>query len=152
RSDIAAAFRIPESEIRVVREGPDPSFRPVEDRAALRAVLERYRLPADTPLVLYVGGISPHKNLPGLFPAPARPLPSPGPAWHAVLVGDYENDSFFGCHQELVELGRRLGLDGRVTFTGFVPDEHLVALYSAATLLVLPSFNEGFGLPVVEAM
>jgi glycosyltransferase involved in cell wall biosynthesis len=39
-----------------------------------------------------------------------------------------------------------------VTFTGFVPDEQLAALYNATTMLVLPSFNEGFGLPVVEAM
>jgi glycosyltransferase involved in cell wall biosynthesis len=39
-----------------------------------------------------------------------------------------------------------------VTFTGFVPDGELVELYNAATMLVLPSFNEGFGLPVAEAM
>ena len=40
----------------------------------------------------------------------------------------------------------------RVTFTGFVPDEDLVVLYNDATMLVLPSMSEGFGLPVVEAM
>ncbi len=51
-----------------------------------------------------------------------------------------------------MELARKLGLSARVTFTGYVPDEHLVILYHAATGLVLPSMNEGFGLPVVEAM
>jgi glycosyltransferase involved in cell wall biosynthesis len=69
-----------------------------------------------------------------------------------VLVGDHTDDSFYGCYEELVALCRQLELTERVTFTGFVPDEHLVALYNAATLVVLPSFNEGFGLPVVEAM
>jgi glycosyltransferase involved in cell wall biosynthesis len=39
-----------------------------------------------------------------------------------------------------------------VTFTGFVPDERLAVLYNAATVLALPSFDEGFGLPAVEAM
>jgi glycosyltransferase involved in cell wall biosynthesis len=39
-----------------------------------------------------------------------------------------------------------------VTFTGFVPDEHLAVLYNAATVLALPSLDEGFGLPAVEAM
>jgi glycosyltransferase involved in cell wall biosynthesis len=39
-----------------------------------------------------------------------------------------------------------------VTFTGYVPDADLVHLYQAASCLVLPSRDEGFGLPVVEAM
>ena len=72
--------------------------------------------------------------------------------WHVVLVGDYHGDSFLGCFKELTSLVHSLGLGDRVTFTGFVPDEHLVVLYNAATMLVLPSKGEGFGLPVVEAM
>ena len=40
----------------------------------------------------------------------------------------------------------------RLTFTGFASDEDLLMLYNMATLLVLPSLSEGFGLPVVEAM
>jgi glycosyltransferase involved in cell wall biosynthesis len=72
--------------------------------------------------------------------------------WHLVLVGDYAGDSFLGCHGELVELVRSLGLTDRVTFTGFVPDADLVLLYNAADMLVLPSKGEGFGLPAIEAM
>jgi glycosyltransferase involved in cell wall biosynthesis len=49
-------------------------------------------------------------------------------------------------------LGQELGLSERVTFTGYLPDDELVLLYNAATLVILPSFSEGFGLPVVEAM
>ena len=72
--------------------------------------------------------------------------------WHAVLVGDYQHDSFWGCYNELLELRRELELTERVSFTGFVSDEDLLLLYNTATLLVLPSMSEGFGLPVVEAM
>ena len=46
----------------------------------------------------------------------------------------------------------KLGLAGKVTFTGYVPDNDLVYLYNAAVLFVLPSLEEGFGLPAVEAM
>lgn len=45
-----------------------------------------------------------------------------------------------------------LGLEPHVTFTGYVADEHLPALYSGADLFAFPSLYEGFGLPVLEAM
>ena len=147
KAEIAAAFRCPPSRIHVVTEGPGEGFRPLDDPTAVRAVRERYRLP-DRPLVLYVGGISPHKNLQGLLRARAK-MRQP---CHVVLVGDHQGDAFHGCYQELVTLTRARGLEEEVTFTGFVPNDDLVALYNAATLLVLPSFDEGFGLPVVEAM
>lgn len=150
RARVAAAFGRPESAIAVVPEGPSGIFRPLPASKALGSVLERYRLPHALPLVLYVGGISPHKNLAGLLEAFARVVretPS-----HLALVGDTSGDSFFGCHLKLLEERRRLGLEATVTFTGFVPDEDLVALYNAAAAFVLPSFEEGFGLPAVEAL
>lgn len=150
RARIAAAFRRPESSIPVVGEGPGDSFRPLDDPAAVRRVLERYGLPGALPLLLYVGGISPHKNLDGLLHAMAR-IQDERPS-HLAIVGDHAGDSFHGCYPELLELRGRLGLEPRVTFTGFVPDEDLVVLYNAATVLAMPSFDEGFGLPAVEAM
>lgn len=149
RTRIAAAFRRPESEIAVVSEAPGAPFRPLSDRATARHVLEDYDLPTDERLVLYVGGISPHKNLDGLLHAFARLADRPA---HLAIVGDHSGDSFLGCYPELVRLRDRLGLESAVTFTGFVPDEHLAVLYNAATVLALPSFDEGFGLPAVEAM
>lgn len=151
RGQIAAAFGYPEAAIRVIPEGTDPAFRPTADREMVARVLAQYQLPAGCPLILYVGGISPHKNLEGLVRALAREE-AVAQAWHLALVGDYADDSFHSCYRGLSDLCRGLGLQGRVTFTGYVPDDHLVALYNAATMLVLPSFSEGFGLPVVEAM
>jgi glycosyltransferase involved in cell wall biosynthesis len=152
RAQVAAAFRVPASAIHVITEGPHESFRPLDDRDLLARVRHRYHLPAEVPLLLYVGGISPHKNLQGLLQAidQLRAL-HPDP-WHVALVGDHSNDSFHGCYRELTELTQRLALGDRVTFTGYVPNDDLVALYNTATLMVLPSFCEGFGLPVVEAM
>lgn len=152
RRQIASAFGLQEDSIAVVSEGPDPIFRPLADATTVDAARARYALPAAAPLILYVGGISPHKNLQALLRAAAIvQRKEPGP-WHVVLVGDYKGDSFLGCYRELSEMVRTLGLVNRVTFTGFVPDEDLVLLYNAAAMLVLPSKGEGFGLPVVEAM
>lgn len=149
RSRIASSFRCPESAIHVITEGPDPLFRPIDVTSRCAEMRGRYDLPADVPLILYVGGISPHKNIQGLLHALVQLERLP---WHLVLVGDYANDSFWDCYRELVGLAEALGLAGRVTFTGYVPDDQLLILYNAAMMLVLPSLSEGFGLPVVEAM
>ena len=149
RQQIAAAFSLREDSITVVSEGPDAGFVP---RAADAAAGARHAIPFGARLILYVGGISPHKNLQALLRAAARVRQQEPDGWHVVLVGDYKGDSFLSCYRELVELARSLGLEERVTFTGFVPDDDLVLLYNAATMLVLPSKGEGFGLPVVEAM
>lgn len=149
RAQLAKVFRLRESTIEVIPEGPDTCFRPLEANPQAAAIRERYAVPADVPLILYVGGISPHKNLQGLLRALAQIADS---TWHLVLVGDYAGDSFWGCYQEVLGLAKGLGLAERVTFTGFVPDADLLVLYNAATMLVLPSMSEGFGLPVIEAM
>lgn len=148
RAELSAALRCPPSAIQVISEAPGPEFRPLTDRKRIEAALARYGIAPRRPLILYVGGISPHKNLHGLLHALCG-IRTPS---ELVIVGDYAQDSFHTCYDELRVLCATLGLEGRVTFTGFVPDEDLVALYNAATLLVLPSLAEGFGLPAVEAM
>ncbi|MCE5360650.1 MAG: glycosyltransferase, partial [Acidithiobacillus sp.] len=55
--------------------------------------------------------------------------------------------------QRLLRLAREAGLDeDDLLLTGYVPDDDLVALYNACALFVFPSWHEGFGLPVLEAM
>lgn len=150
RARLCAVFGYRPDEVQVVTEAAGRAFRVMDDaqRPAVAATLAAHALPEDRPLVLYVGGISPHKNLESLLDAMVR-LP---PDVHLVLVGDHESDSFRGCHADLVTRLDRLGVRDRVTFTGFVPEDDLVRLYNAARVLVLPSLDEGFGLPVVEAM
>ena len=148
RTQLATVFRRPISAIDVITEGPAPCFNQLDRIESAGTVLGRYDLPNHVPLILYVGGISPHKNLERLLGAANRVK---GP-WHLALVGEYSNDSFFSSYNEVLELSRKLDIVDRVTFTGHVPDTDLVILYNLATMLVLPSLSEGFGLPVVEAM
>lgn len=152
RTQLARVFGMPASEIAVVSEGADPIFQPTPESATEATdVRARYGLPAKGALLLYVGGLSPHKNIDGLLRAVAALPPSLSP-WHLAIVGDVANDTFLTCYHALHAQALEPGLAGRVTFTGFVPDEQLAALYRACTALVLPSFSEGFGLPVLEAM
>jgi len=109
-------------------------------------------LPAEARYLLYVGGFSPHKNLPSLL-AIFRELQS-RPQFsdlRLILVGDHQGDVFYSCYRQLVEQVQGMGLGGSVLFPGHIGDADLVAVVNLAQALVLPSQSEGFGLPAVEA-
>ena len=149
RGRIAEEMGIPVEHIFVTPEGPSPAFSPPADRVPLERWLAKRGLPTDAPYLLYVGGFNPHKNVIGLVRALGRI--SPPEDLHLILVGDYQGDVF---HGNLTAIRREIalaGLSDRVLWAGFVPDEDLRDLYAGAQALVLPSLEEGFGLPAVEA-
>jgi glycosyltransferase involved in cell wall biosynthesis len=139
-----------DTKIDVISEAPGKEFRKLVPGEVVEAV-RRFELKEDDPFLLYVGGISPHKNLGSLVKAFCR-LKESFPALKLVLAGDYERDSFFSDFHQVTELAKNLRIMDHIVFTGYVTDSELAALYNAATLFVFPSFQEGFGLPAVEAM
>lgn len=149
RRDLARWYGVSAERARVVRWGPAPCFTAARSTDQARDVLRRHGLSLDEPYILYVGGLSPHKNLPRLIEAFARA----GAAAHArlAIVGDF-GDVF---HTEVPALRAaiaRHGLEDRARLTGFVPDAELAHLYQHAVALAQPSLMEGFGLPPIEAM
>jgi glycosyltransferase involved in cell wall biosynthesis len=140
--------------IDVVSEAADPRFKPETDMAKRAAARERAGLPADARLIVYVGGLAPHKNIPGLLRGLSLAIEKGDiDDVHLALVGDLAGDGFHSHHEELMALVEAdTRLQGRVHFTGFVSDEDLVSLYSDALAVTMPSFSEGFGLPAIEAM
>ena len=112
------------------------------------SISQRYEIAAKLPYWLYVGGLSPHKNLLRLIEAFSL---LPNTIGQLVIVGDF-GDTF---HTHIPELRQKVadcGVTDRVVFTGFVPDDALAVLYRKAQAVVLPSLWEGFGLPAAEAM
>lgn len=155
RRDIIEAFSFAPERVRVVADAVDPSFLPSTDPAESAAALARYGIRSTERFLLYVGGISPHKNLATLVRAFERwrnSAAAQGTPVSLVIVGDYVSDVFHSSYVEIRQLIDEAGLAPFVGLTGFVPDADLRHLYSAAQALVLPSFYEGFGLPVLEAM
>ena len=99
------------------------------------------------PFLLFVGVIEPRKNIEGILHAFYELKDTLLKRHRLVIVGKkgWKCGSIFS----LIE---SLGLRDRVIFTGYVPDEDLVNFYNAADILLYPSFYEGFGIPIVEAM
>jgi glycosyltransferase involved in cell wall biosynthesis len=148
RRDLLAWFGLPPGRVVVVGEGADAAFRPTPEGPDSDAILRKYRIVPGARFVLYVGGLSPHKNLLRWIEAFAAGAPADV---GMVLVGDL-GDVFHTHVPELRAAVERHGLGNRVVFTGFVPDAELAYLYGRAYCLVQPSLMEGFGLPPIEAM
>lgn len=152
RQAILDHFGLAPERVRAVPEAPDPIFQPRANPRDAAELLPECHLPRRARYLLYVGGLSPHKNLPLLLAAFQRLVAEPVfDGVHLLLVGDHVGDVFYSAYPDLCAAVRRDGLAGRVHFTGFVPDEVLVDLYNGAELVVLPSLEEGFGLPAFEA-
>lgn len=139
KSCIERVYGYPGERIHVAMEAASPAFGMTSEH------------PPKQDFLLTVGGISPNKNLARLIEAFAK-LRNKTPDTRLVLVGDYEGDRFKSSHGALRELIVRLGLEERVEFAGFVPDPELAEMYRRTRLFVMPSLDEGFGLPAVEAM
>jgi glycosyltransferase involved in cell wall biosynthesis len=142
KRDLTERYGTPQEKIAVVPEAPAAGFAPLSDAAS-------QPLPADVrePFILAVGNLEPRKNLGGLIEAFGELVRHRGFAGSLVIAGKNKYQA------ELVPATvARLGLQGRVIFTGFVDDPTLRLLYNRAALFVYPSLYEGFGLPPLEAM
>jgi glycosyltransferase involved in cell wall biosynthesis len=144
--DIQELLGLENKEITVTYLAPRPMFRPIDKEVALEQVRKKHPR-VYKPYLLFVGTLEPVKNLTNLVKAYGLALASETVVQDLVIVGQ----KGWGEHP-LYALIDGLGLSHRVVFTGYVPDEDLPYLYSAADALIFPSLYEGFGLPIVEAM
>jgi len=137
---------MPAERISVVPLGVDHrQYRPSEVPASFRS---RYELPECHRYVMYVGSEDPRKNLEALWRAFAIALQA-DPGLRLLKVGPAHSQLE---RRRLVSLADQLGVGGAVRFLDYVPEEDLPLLYNAASVCVVPSHYEGFGLPVLEAM
>jgi glycosyltransferase involved in cell wall biosynthesis len=137
RDDMVDTLGLEPSRIDVVPHG----VRQVERDATPEPVLRERLALGDRPVVLCVSGKRTHKNLATLVRAVAT--------LEAVLVVPGSPTSH---EAELRRLASELGIAERVRFPDWLDDDELEGLYRLAACFVLPSFEEGFGLPVLDAM
>lgn len=142
KRDIMRLFKVGEEKVIVTYLAAAPEFRPIPSHECQ----DVQKIVGPDPFILTVGTLEPRKNLKGLIQAFAR-LGELLPSVRLVHVGS--QGWFF---DDIVTEATRCGVEDRVLFLGRVPQEQLVKLYNLAALFVYPSFYEGFGLPVLEAM
>ena len=150
RRDLVELMGVAQERVTVLYPGVESRFKPVKDAAVLDAVRMRYALPER--FILGLSTLQPRKNFDGLIES-----------FHQLLCEKRRQPELDNLHlviaggrgwmyEETLVLVKRLQLESRVHFPGFVTDEDLPTLYSLALLFAFPSWYEGFGLPVLEAM
>lgn len=147
RGEIAAAFGVDPARIAVARNGVDRTrYRPSDSR---QTEATKRNLGIAGEYILYVGNIEPRKNLTRLIEAyRSLPLPLTG-RFALVMVG-----SGGWLNEGIVEAIAHAQYDGHriIRPLRFVEDAEIADLYSGARCAVLPSFHEGFGMTVLEAL
>jgi len=134
-----------ENKISVIYRYASPVFAPMPRDEANHMVRRELRLGRE--FFLFVGTPKPHKNLPVLFEAFALLRSRKEHTPDLVVIGRDKNNE-----HELRKLAVRLGIQPSVRWIHAISDELLCACYSAAEATILPSRQEGFGLPVIESM
>ncbi|HMC03349.1 MAG TPA: glycosyltransferase family 1 protein [Cellulomonadaceae bacterium] len=143
RADVERWYPATRGRTHVIPNGVSGLFSRVEDPGRLETVRARYGLPPS--FVLAVGAGRPHKNLEVLVDA-ARHFGDDGPR---VVLASAPDARFPDAVGDRIA---RLGLEDRVVRIRDVREDDMAALYSLADAFVFPSFIEGFGLPMLEAM
>ena len=147
KKDIIDLLGINGEKIEVIYEASNIGLYSPKNEGILNSdILKKYAI--QKPYFLYVGEKRPHKNLEGLIKA------------FAIYKEKYDsrNSSLvltgkkYSTYHEYMIIAERLGVKDNLIFTGFIPEKYLKTIYSEAEALLLISFYEGFGIPILEAM
>jgi glycosyltransferase involved in cell wall biosynthesis len=142
KKDVITRFNVPEHKVTVIPNGIDPSR--LDVAVDVSETRRRYNVFWKEQMILFVGRLTPQKGCEYLIRAMQYVLGK----YNAklVIVGDGPSRGF------LEDEARRLGLSGKVIFTGFLPDDEMIKLLKSADVLVVPSVYEPFGIVALEGM
>ncbi len=143
--DMAKFTGINPNKLHVIHSSIGGHFAAVEDQQDREKFKLKYKLPDK--YILFVGKIYPGKNFSNILRAFRKIKDNLGEDIKLVSVGDMRWD-----YDEEMALVTELGLKDEIQFTGWVEQEDLPAIYSLADLFLFPSYYEGFGIPILEAM
>jgi glycosyltransferase involved in cell wall biosynthesis len=143
KQDLIEIFKVEADRVTVVGAGVEARFQPISDPVVLDRVQKRYRLPAK--FVLSLGTLEPRKNYTGLIQAFSQ---SPVRETHHLVIAGGKG----WLYDDIFAAAEASPASDRIQFAGFVADDDLPALYNLADIFAYPSYYEGFGIPVIEAM
>lgn len=144
-TEVVEHWGVSEQRVSVIHHGVDQQrFRPVAADIT-EAAVKRFKLPER--YLLFIGTLQPRKNLPRLLEAYQNLPAELRKQYPLVIAGRLDSESRKTCQQL-----RQAEAEGDVHLLGYVEGDDIPLLYQRASLFILPSLHEGFGLPVLEAM
>src|SRR3989338_2791916 len=138
KNDLVHLLKIKDDKIKVIYGGVDPKFQPVDNKIELERVKRRYKLP--NRFLLFLGTLEPRKNIESIIEA-FNQLKTD----HYLVIGGGDGWKSKAIKQLAAE-------NDKIKIVGYVKEEDKKGLYNLADVFVYPSYYEGFGLPLIEAM
>lgn len=143
KKDLINFMNVPADKVTVLYQAVDPQFYDLWESNKLEEHKKKYSL--ERPFFLHVGALEERKNALNLINAYA--FLEENSDYDLILIGHGKS------YKNLVERRiKELGMEDRIKIMGHVPFEDLPGFYQSASLFVWPSYFEGFGLPIVEAL
>lgn len=144
KNDILKYFKVDENKIKVIYLGVKEELQE-KSKQEVDYLYNKFNIPRNKKILMYVGNLKPHKNLERLLEAFSKIKNKDN--YTLLLVGKaFESYNILGNKEE------ELNIKDNVIHTGIVTEEELCDLYNLIDLFVFPSLYEGFGLPVIEAL
>jgi len=141
KEDIVERYGINPEKIEVIYQSCDDSFKTPFPKETLSRIKATYQLPEK--YILNVGTIEERKNL----KLAVQSLKEVSEEYKLVVIG--KQTTYFKTVEEEIE---KLGLKNRILFLKNIPFADLPGIYQMADVFVYPSFYEGFGIPIIEAL
>jgi glycosyltransferase involved in cell wall biosynthesis len=140
KRDIEKHYFIPENKIKVIYQSCDEGYYKIRSNEEIKSISEVYHLPSK--YLLYVGTIEERKNLLSIVRALKQVKDVP-----LVVIGKKK-----GYYAKVIEFIEKNNLQQRIIFLENVLNDHLPVIYQKAEVFIFPSFFEGFGIPIIEAL
>jgi glycosyltransferase involved in cell wall biosynthesis len=147
KEELILNFHADEEKIFIVHNGYNETiYKKIDNKEKIRQILSKYGIYQD--YIFYVGRIERKKNTPALIEAYAIMRDNNPDIKHKlVLIGDAN----YG-YDEVKYMIEEFDLEDEIIFTGWVEENDMPYLYAGATAFIFPSFYEGFGIPLLQAM
>lgn len=146
KRDIMRVLKIPENKITVIHNGYDAKLKKKISEEEITKVRAKYSLPQD--YLLHIGTLEPRKNLDFLIDVFCEAIKDKKNANLSLVITGKKGWYFEGLFEKV----RKLELEEKVIFTGYIDEGDKGAIYQGAKIFTFPSLYEGFGLPPLEAM
>jgi glycosyltransferase involved in cell wall biosynthesis len=145
KKNIVERLGVSAEKVSVIHCGVDGEFMPQDPLTSTHTMNNLLNFTG--PYILYVGNLKPHKNVEGLLRAFKLLVSTEKIEQKLLIVGEDAQGK-----PRILQMCRELGLANHVVFALRVAQSLMSTLYSGADITVVPSFEEGFGLPVLESM
>lgn len=146
KKEIVSYYEVDPKKIHVAYNSVADEFLRLASSQEKEDARRKYGLPEK--YILYVGTLQPRKNIPHLIGAFAR-INDRLPEMKLVVGGNRNAHNF---DKRIDKKIKKLGIEDKVIFTGYIDDEDKAAVFAAAHVFAFPSLYEGFGIPILEAM